>query len=210
MARRNDHSRAELKRMSLEAAEEILSTEGAQALSVRRIAQRIGYTHGTLYLLFRNLDGLLLELNGRTLDALTGALERSSGDTGSVRDRLRALAATYLDFARTHTARWRLVFEHHLPPGEATPDWLGERIARGFRVLDTVLADGGAPPGERGALGAALWSSIHGVTVLAVSGKLVDHTGAPLEPQPVLERTVDAFLAALEGPRGGGAAAEGR
>ena len=42
MARRNDHSRDELRRMSLEAAETILAGEGAGALSVRRIAQSIG------------------------------------------------------------------------------------------------------------------------------------------------------------------------
>ena len=194
MARRNDHSRDELRKMSLEAAEDILSREGAGALSVRRIAQSIGYTHGTLYLIFRNLDGLLLELNGRTLDALTARLGTALAGADTPRARLDALAVTYLDFARTHTARWRLVFEHHLPPDEATPAWLGERIARGFRVLDSALADGATPGRRRDTLAAALWAAIHGVTVLAVDGKLVDERGAELDPVPVLQCTVDAFL----------------
>jgi len=184
--------------MSLQAAEDILTREGAHALSVRRIAQSIGYTHGTLYLVFRNLDGLLLELNARTLDDLAAALEAAAGPARGARARLDALAAAYLDFARGHTARWRLVFEHHLPPGEALPAALAARIAHGYRTLHEALADAGAAPGERATLGAALWSAIHGVCQLSLDGKLVDAAGADLDPVPVLSRTVEAFCALLE------------
>ena len=184
--------------MSLDAAEDILNREGAKALSVRRIAQSIGYTHGTLYLVFSNLDGLLLELNARTLDALSATLEQAAHHAPGGRDRLDALAFAYLDYARTHAARWRLVFEHHLPTGEPMPDAVAQRIARGYRTLHDALADAGAAPAACADLGAALWSAIHGVCVLAVDGKLVDAAGAPLDPLPVLVRTVQAFCALIE------------
>lgn len=187
--------------MSLEAAEDILNREGVHALSVRRIAHSIGYSHGTLYLLFRNLDGLLLELNARTLDALAQALEDAAHGTHGMhgtRARLEALAAAYLAFARAHTARWRLVFEHRLPADEPLPQEFAQRIARGYRTLHAALGDAGAAPDERAALGAALWSAIHGVCVLALDGKLVDEHGAQLEPMPVLAHTVEAFCARIE------------
>ena len=183
--------------MSLEAAEAILASEGAGALSVRRIAQSIGYTHGTLYLIFRNLDGLLLELNGRTLDDLTRALRESLEEAGGGApgaggaSALHALAGAYLDFARAHTARWRLVFEHHLPEGEQTPDWLLEKIARGHALLQQALGPDDAE------LGVALWAAIHGVTVLALDRKLLDTAGRQMDAGPVLARTVDAFVATL-------------
>jgi AcrR family transcriptional regulator len=198
VARRNDHSRDELRRMSLEAAEDILSHEGAHALSVRRIAQAIGYSHGTLYLVFRNLDGLLLELNARTLDDLAAALECAAGAQPDARARLDALAGAYLAFAREHSARWRLVFEHHLPPDEPRLDMLAQRVARAYRTLHETLADAGAAAHERAEIGAALWSAIHGVCVLALAGKLVDERGATLDPLPVLARTVAAFCALIE------------
>jgi len=181
--------------MSLEAAEAILAAEGAGALSVRRIAQSIGYTHGTLYLVFRNLDGLLLELNGRTLDALTAALANAAAAAPAGADRLHALAGGYLAFARAHTARWRLVFEHHLPHGEQAPDWLAEKVARGHALLGEALAGCGVAGPARGALGVALWCAIHGVTGLALDDKLVDAGGRAVAPEPVLRRAVAAFLA---------------
>ena len=200
MAQRNDHSREQLREMSLAAAEAILASEGAGALSVRRIAQSIGYSHGTLYLIFRNFDGLLLELNGRTLDSLTAALDAALGAALAERPRgpeaLHALARAYLDFARRHTARFRLVFEHHLPEEEETPDWLMEKIAHGHGLLDAALAAGGAGEDGRETMGVALWSAIHGVTVLALDQKLISTQGVELDPEPVLARTVDAFLAA--------------
>ena len=154
--------------MSLEAAEAILTAEGAGALSVRRIAQSIGYTHGTL--------------------------ERAGAAAPAGADRLHALARGYLDFATENPARWRLVFEHHLPPGQQTPDWLTGKIARAHAVLDAALAGCGLAAHARSALGLALWCAIHGVTVLALDGKLVDASGEAVAPEPVLRSTVTTFL----------------
>ncbi len=70
MARRSDHSRDELYDMALEAARQIAEKEGLRGLKARGIAREIGYTIGTLYNLFEDLDDLIVHLNGRTLDAL--------------------------------------------------------------------------------------------------------------------------------------------
>ncbi len=179
--------------MSLEAAEDILAREGAAGLSVRRIAQAIGYTHGTLYLLFRNLDGLLLELNGRTLDDLAAALQAAAAAAPPGTARVQAVAQAYLAFARRHAARFRLVFQHRLPPGQAAPQWLEDRIAQGYELLESALARAANDTDAR--LGPALWSAIHGATVLSLDGKLVDRSGAALDPAPVLTRAVEAFCA---------------
>lgn len=198
MARRNDHTREELRRMSLEAAENILAREGVGALSVRRIAHSIGYTHGTLYLLFQNLDGLLSEVNARTVQELAQYLERVAQNTAPGADCLHALAIAYVQFARTHNARWRLVFEHRMPNAPSPPQWLGERIARAYAVLNSALAAAGAAADEIPELSAALFASIHGVTILALDDKLVDQHGESLDFKPVLERTVQVFCATLE------------
>ena len=53
MARRSDHSRDEIREMALNAAKTIVEREGAAALSTRKIANEIGYTAGSLYLVSR-------------------------------------------------------------------------------------------------------------------------------------------------------------
>ena len=44
--------------MAMAAAREIAEKEGLRGLTARRIAREIGYTVGTLYNLFDNLDDL--------------------------------------------------------------------------------------------------------------------------------------------------------
>jgi AcrR family transcriptional regulator len=194
MARRNDHSRDEIRSMSLDAAEAILAREGAGALSVRRIAQSIGYTHGTLYLVFDNLDGLLLEVNRRTLDELTTELDEACADSPPGRPRLRALALAYLDFARANPERFRLIFEFRMAEDLPNPDWLVMRVGRGYSLLASALEESGIE--NAGLLAATLWCTIHGATVLALDGKLVDASGARLDAAKVLSQAVAAFTPA--------------
>ena len=70
MARRYDHSREEIRTMALEAAEKIVVEQGHKGLTARKVMRDIGYAVGTLYLIFENLDDLILHLNVRTLDRL--------------------------------------------------------------------------------------------------------------------------------------------
>ncbi len=70
MARRSDHSREEIKELALNATEEIVAEAGFQALSARKVASAIGYTVGTIYLVFKNLDDLIMQVNARTLETL--------------------------------------------------------------------------------------------------------------------------------------------
>ena len=60
MGRRADHSRDELFEMALSAAREIAEEDGLGGLTARRIAAKIGYSAGTLYNLFDDLDDLAL------------------------------------------------------------------------------------------------------------------------------------------------------
>ena len=56
MGRRNDHSREEIRQMALDAGTELLQQHGVAAVSARKVASRINYTVGTLYLVFENLE----------------------------------------------------------------------------------------------------------------------------------------------------------
>src|SRR6478736_441854 len=99
MARRSDHAPEELKRLALEAAEAIALEEGLRGLTVRRVAERIGYAPGTIYNLFANLDDLIVQLNGMTLDALAVELGAAAG--GSPATRPQRLVEAYFDFVES-------------------------------------------------------------------------------------------------------------
>ena len=97
MARRSDHSPEELREMTLAAAIRIVDTEGFRALTARNVARAIGYTPGTLYNLFANLDDLAVHLNGNTLDRLYDLLVRAE-TIGEPETDLRTLLTVYFKF----------------------------------------------------------------------------------------------------------------
>ena len=197
MGRRNQHSREQQTEMAIAAAELILIREGLPGLTMRKVADAIGYTVGNLYLLFDNQDQLLLAVNERTADAIYSALRDGLDGVGDPAQQLREMAAAYIEFAMRHASRWRLMFEHSLPPGSARPRAVELRIKRLFELVEaslTTLRPGGdAQHLRRDAT--TLWSGVHGICVLAVTGKL---RWSGLEHYRELsDHLVDTFLRGL-------------
>ncbi len=149
MGRRNEHSREELRDLALRAAGDIVAESGASALSMREVARRIGYTVGALYIVFENLDDLIVRLNEQTVIELREALERIRGRANQPAQNLRLLVAAYLGFALLNTSRWRLVFEHRLPEGQKAPASYAGHTAAIFALVGRHLREAGVVPAIR-------------------------------------------------------------
>ncbi len=159
--------------MALAAAREIAEAEGLRGLTARRIAGRIGYSVGTLYNLFEDLDELIFRLHVTTLDALHEACALSPR-TGEPETDLRALGQAYIGFTGEHPRLWNLLFEHRLPEGRPLPEWYLEKVARLLALVEAAIAPL-FPPGrevERLHSARVLWSSLHGMCSVASAGRL--------------------------------------
>ncbi|MBF0453804.1 MAG: TetR/AcrR family transcriptional regulator [Magnetococcales bacterium] len=164
MARRTDHSRDELFDLVLNASQQIIELEGVSALTARRIASRIGYSPGTLYNLFDNIDEIVLHLNARTLDDLYQQIfEKVDQSTG--RAKLDRMITAYLQFTQPTNQRWNLLFEHRHPNNQTLPDWYQERLVRLLDLIATILQSLLPGCGEREINHSArvLWCSLHGI-----------------------------------------------
>ncbi|TJY65062.1 TetR/AcrR family transcriptional regulator [Sinimarinibacterium sp. CAU 1509] len=173
MGRRNQHSREQQREMAIAAAELILVREGFAGLSMRKVADAIGYTVGSLYLIFQNQDDLLATINERTTDAIYGHLRDAIEWQSEPLPRLQQLGAAYIEFAQTHPARFRMLFEHRLPP-EMEPRTSSEtRIRRMFELVESCVAPlmSAASPQQLRRAATTLWSGVHGIASLAISGK---------------------------------------
>ena len=101
MARRSDHSRPELTRLALDAARGIVVKDGITALSGRKIASEIGYTVGTLYQIFDDMDDLVERMNAETLAHLYDHC-RQGEDRDDIGARLKAFGLLFMEFASGH------------------------------------------------------------------------------------------------------------
>lgn len=173
MARRSDHSREEIKEMVLQATESIVFRDGYAALTVRKVAMKIGYTVGSIYLVFRNLDDLILHVNARTLDALSKQLEEAAAAQASPERCIARLARAYLAFASDQYHRWSMIFEHRLPEGTDAPEWYRQRVFGVLHLVERQFARlAPARPREEIELAArTLWSGVHGICILSLTGK---------------------------------------
>lgn len=173
MARRSDHSRQELVELVLQEAQALVEAEGFRALTARRLAEAVGYSPGTLYNLFANLDAIVMQVNGRTLELLDRSLA-GTRLTGDAQADTLALAMAYFAFIERHPRLWEQLFEYRLGEGSQIPDWFTGKIRQLLRRLETVLAPLFDPsqvePLEEAVQ--VLWASLHGIGSLATSGKL--------------------------------------
>lgn len=174
MAPRREHSRDELRELVLAAARAIAGESGLAGLTARAIARQIGYSPGTLYNVFDDLDDIVVELNARTLDALYDRLSRvPAGPNPEVT--LLALARAYIDFIRAQPQLWNLLFEHNLPAGRELPERQYERIQRLLGLVANALDPlfDPAQRRQRDHAARALWSATQGISALAGAGKLL-------------------------------------
>lgn len=194
MGRRNEHTREELREIALQAAEDLVADQGLTGLSTRKIVTRIGYTVGSLYMVFRNLDDLIIQMNERTLDALHRQLLHATADSPAPAPAIRALAQAYIRFALTQTNRWLAIYQHRLPEGESIPDAFTERVTRMFELVQSQLAllSPWRSPDEIAVASRALWSGIHGICILGFDQKLEVAGGHSL--QEVASSMLDHYL----------------
>jgi len=199
MGRRSEHSREEIAHMALEAAARLVQEHGLAGLSARRIAAEIGYTPGTLYLVFKNLDELILHLNGTTLDSLYQRLERASVENDGAEETILAVARGYLAFAQEHPRLWGTVFEHRLPEGGKPPEWFLAKVKRLFSLVEAqverlpVLGTAETAP----LAARALWSGVHGICILSLSNKLAPQD--PYTPEQLVCSLVRGYLRGVGG-----------
>lgn len=195
MGRRNQHTREELRDIALKAAEDLVTTQGLTGLSTRKVVARIGYTVGSLYMVFRNLDDLIIQVNERTLDRLYEQLAGAIAGGPPPAAAIRALAQAYISFALTQTNRWLAIYQHRLPEGESIPESFADKVTRMFELVQQQLAllSPRRSPEDIALAARALWSAIHGICILGFDQKLEVAGGRSI--QEVAGSLLDHYLA---------------
>jgi AcrR family transcriptional regulator len=174
MGRRSTHTPQQLRELILDAAQDIIEVNGLAGLSAREIARRIGYSPGTIYNMFDNLDDVVLNVEARVLDALDKSLADIQQEGGRADDRVVRIAHAYLAFTKQKPRLWNLLFEHHMPPGTELPSWYKQKLEGLMGHVEQALAPH-FMPGSEGDLQRAsrvLWAGVHGITSLSTADKL--------------------------------------
>lgn len=182
--------------MILASTREIVTSDGLVGLSAREIAKKIGYSAGTLYNVFENLDDLLLTIQ---IDMLADATShmRAVPQVPDHSANLKLLAEDYIDFALSHRRLWNLLFQHHLPDGKDVPNVLHEEVNRIIAIVTSALAPlmPGRDHKDVDRTARVIWAGVHGISAIAVTDK--SPTMTTETAQLYVADLMDMFLAAL-------------
>ncbi|WP_162063155.1 TetR/AcrR family transcriptional regulator [Vibrio taketomensis] len=193
MARRNDHTREQLVIMTLNAVKEFLNHSSYHELSLRKIAQMIGYVPSTLVNVFGNYNLLLLHAVAQTTDELALEAKEKITQSQDYTQALYELAYCYHDFAKRHPHRWQLVFEHNMN-GEPLPEWQDSRINNMTGMLEDLLKQLAPSRSEQEVVQASrvLWAGVHGITLLSVDDKFF--AAEPIDGKELIENLLSNYL----------------
>jgi AcrR family transcriptional regulator len=139
----------------VEAARELLESEGPEALTMRRVAERLGVRAPSLYKHLPDKDTIEAAI---IAEGFAESAERFEAAVAANRRRpLRALARAYRSFAREHPHLYRLMTEQPLRR-DLLPPGVEERAA-----APLVEAAGSADRAR------AVWAFAHGMTILELN-----------------------------------------
>ena len=169
---RKQREQAVRERLIVATARELAEQQGWDAVTTRRLAERIEYSQPVLYSHFRGKREIIgaVALQGAT--EMAAAVRAATATEDDPRARVTALARAYLDFAAHHPAVYDALFQ--LDGGltyaqEDTPEPLKDAFAALMESLSEVAGDGVDP----GLFTEVFWASLHGLATLTRAGRLL-------------------------------------
>jgi AcrR family transcriptional regulator len=158
----------ELRASILATAWQMVEEDGWQSLSIRRIADAIGYSAPVIYNHFQNKEAILAEFAKDGFRRLSKKIRRAKEKPGEPAEQIRAIANAYWHFAVKNKAYFQLMYGLGMPGCEIESCFPGRAGLRSL-VMEpiTALISSGKTPGADPCLKYyTFWSILHGLIAI--------------------------------------------
>ncbi|HTD47477.1 MAG TPA: TetR/AcrR family transcriptional regulator, partial [bacterium] len=202
---RRDRERLEMRQAILDSAREIAAKEGWQAVTIRRVAEKIEYSPPAIYEYFESKEALLEEEAREAFGIFLADLIAARDAHTDPRERLRAMGDAYWNFVWKHPELYQVISGlggvNLCEPGHEHPHSEGNQVFETFRdVLQANLPAAGRAADDIEGRVMILWSLYHGFIALLMTGRI------PMESRDraraLAGQAVDGLLTAWRAGRG--------
>ncbi len=169
---RRAREKEQLRHRILSAARELFVAEGYESVSMRKIADMIDYSPTTIYLYYKDKADLLDSVCKETLLNLLNTLDLLRKDKSAPVETLRRSGKAYVEFGLKYPQDYKLAFvvRPQFQKGLGLQEGsVGEKV---FNYLSTMVSECIRQKKFRQVdvetTGQALWSAVHGVTLLLI------------------------------------------
>jgi AcrR family transcriptional regulator len=175
---RQEREKQELRLAILAAAGELFLEQGYERFSLRKVAERVGYSPTTIYLYFRDKDDLLFTVVDEGFARFGQQLAAAAESQEDAWERLIALGRAYVAFGLQNPVYYQLMFMQradfltHTPVGESQPRIMSFQVLR--QVVQQAIDAGVLRPGDVESYSDVLWALVHGIVSLAISMPMFD------------------------------------
>lgn len=199
MATRNrlESDKETLRQEIMDAARELFVNEGYANVSMRKIADKIGYSATTIYLYFKDKNDLLHQICEQTFARLAHNIISIQQLSDKPLEKLRSGLREYIYFGLKHPSQYEIVFITPLPIDiEKEFEETNGKIA--FDTLRKVITEcisvNILKNNDVELLSQTLWCGIHGVTSL-----LIKHEHFPfVERERLIDSMIDTLIAGVK------------
>jgi len=164
-----------LREAIVTAADRVVAEEGAGALTIRQVADRLGVTHAAIYHHFEDRTAMLAAVAEQAFDRLAVAMSAIT-DTPAIA-RFRGVGVAYLGFALDHPRVYGVMFGPEITERQRYAG-LSTARERVFGIIRSAIADcqteGFLELGSPDEHTLFCWSACHGLASLMTEGQLDD------------------------------------
>ena len=173
---RREREKAEIREKILDAARELFVSEGYEAVSMRKIAEKIEYSPTAIYLHFKDKEAVMRELCETDFYTLAQEFQEIARIADPV-ERLTALGVAYARFGLSHPNHYRLMFMTPHPHQQDEEKLIekGNPEEDAYAFLKSVVAECIEAKRFRPEhqdvelLSQVIWAGIHGVVSLQIA-----------------------------------------
>lgn len=205
---RREREKSELRRKILAAARELFAELGYEAVTMRKIAERIEYSPTAIYLHFHDKLDVLRACCDEDFLSLAKKFRKIAGITDPI-ERLRASGKAYADFGFRHPNHYRLLFMTPRPvlstEDRAIERGNPEQDAYAFLrwTVGEAIASGRLRPelDDVDLVSQIVWAGVHGVVSLRIAkceDEWIDWAPQGKSVDALLDLQIRGLLAAPE------------
>lgn len=134
-----------VKQFFIEACQRIILNDGVEHATIRRVADEAGYSYGTIYNYFQDLNELLWLVRNAMVADMARSIQENVVEDPSLADNIKGLLKVYMAYHISHPTVFRFLYAHHLQPVEDPKNQGIEtfNMSEGWKVLLQKYVDQG-------------------------------------------------------------------
>lgn len=197
MANKHSQEKGDVRQEILDAAREMFVKEGYANVSMRKIADKIGYSPTTIYLYFKDKSDLLHQICEESFAQLARNIISIQNLSANSLEKLRMGMREYINFGLKHPSHYEVIFIMPIksPVGDGYENSQGKvAFETLWNNVSDCMNDKLLKNNEIDLISQTLWAGIHGITSL-----LITHCDFPfVEREKLIDNVIETLIAGIK------------